>query len=187
MKPSPVQLLRAQFTKVDVRVDALHLPAQIPNPLEAVFTFEHVDIVSEVKFGESDDPAARDYAVELRVLVDNVPRESTNESPAQEFAPYTLDVVVDGTVRVAEGAGPLARELAIVNGASLLWSAVREQVLNITSRMPAGPAILPTVHFHDLRQVVAPGEAPSSNEPTKTSGSKQGGTSLGAVDIQARG
>ena len=43
-------------------------------------------------------------------------------------------------------------DLAAVNGASMLWSAVREQVLTITSRMRAGPVVLPSVHFHDLKK-----------------------------------
>jgi hypothetical protein len=46
----------------------------------------------------------------------------------------------------------LPRDLVTVNGAALLWSAIREQLLTLTSRMPVGPVMLPTVHFHDLKQ-----------------------------------
>lgn len=45
-----------------------------------------------------------------------------------------------------------AASKSTVNGASLLWSTIRVQVLSITSRMQAGPVMLPTVHFHDLRK-----------------------------------
>ena len=48
-----------------------------------------------------------------------------------------------------------AHDLVTVNGAALLWSAIREQLLTLTSRMPAGPVMLPTVHFHDLKQDTA--------------------------------
>lgn len=36
-----------------------------------------------------------------------------------------------------------AEDLAVVNGASMLWSAVREQVSMLTSRMRAGPVVRP--------------------------------------------
>lgn len=57
-------------------------------------------------------------------------------------------------VVVPKGAEQLAppEDLAAVNGTSLLWSAVREQVLSLTSRMPAGPVMLPTMNFYDLKK-----------------------------------
>lgn len=41
--------------------------------------------------------------------------------------------------------------MAAVNGAALIWSAMREQVAATTARMQAGQILLPTVHFQDLR------------------------------------
>ena len=85
------------------------------------------------------------------MVVDNEPNPDNKD---QKYAPYKVDVAVEGVVLIPKGAEQLAdaEDLAAVNGASMLWSAVREQVLTITSRMRAGPVVLPSVHFHDLKK-----------------------------------
>lgn len=153
MKPSPVQLIQLMFKHVKVELDPAHLPEEVPNPLTSVFTFDGVSLQSEVGIGESDPHYERGsmFFVELRVVVDNEPNHDVRE---QKYAPYKVDVAVEGVVLVPNGAEKLGdrEDLAAVNGASMLWSAVREQVLTITSRMRAGPVVLPSVHFHDLRK-----------------------------------
>ena len=151
MKPSPIQLLRLMFKHVKVELDPANLPEQIPNPLEAVFTFDGVSIRTDVGIGEADPQAnGKLFFLELKVVVDNEPHA---EAVNQKFAPYKLDIAVEGIVLVPNGAEKLDKpeDLAVVNGTSLLWSAVREQVLSLTARMQAGPVMLPTVHFHDLK------------------------------------
>lgn len=151
MKPSPIQLLRLMFKHVKVELDPGNLPPQIPNPLEAVFTFDGVSIHTEVGIGEAEPQVnGKLYFLELKVVVDNEPQP---EALNQKFAPYTIDIAVEGIVLVPNGAEELGptEDLAAVNGTSLLWSAVREQVLSLTARMRAGPVMLPTVHFHDLK------------------------------------
>ena len=156
MKPSPIQLLQLMFKRVSVELDAMHLPPEIPNPLIAAFTFDGVNIQTEVGIGvaEHDPERGQVFFLELRVVVDN---KAIPEAMDQKFAPYAIDVAAEGVVLIPKGAERLGppEDLAAVNGASLLWSAVREQVLSITSRMRAGPAMLPTVHFHDLKQGLA--------------------------------
>jgi hypothetical protein len=152
MKASPIQLLRLTFKHVSVSLDQDHLPPEIPNPLEAVFTFDGVGIHTEVGIGEADpQDNGRLYFLELKVVVDNATQpEATNP----KYSPYRIDIATEGVVLVPNGAekvGP-PEDLAIVNGTSLLWSAVREQVLSLTARMRAGPVMLPTVHFHDLKR-----------------------------------
>ena len=153
MKPSPVQLLQMMFKHVKVELDPAQLPAEVPNPLTSVFTFEGVSVQSEIGIGkaEAHHEGGMVFFVQLRVAVDNVPNP---EVANQQFAPYKIDVAVEGLVLIPKGAEKIGDpdDLAAVNGASLLWSAAREQVLTITSRMRAGPVVLPTVHFHDLRK-----------------------------------
>jgi hypothetical protein len=153
MKPSPIQLLQLMFKRVQVELEPQHVPDEVPNPLISSFTFDGVNIQTEVGIGEADPVPNRGriFLLELRVLVNNEPNP---ESPDQRFSPYSIDVAVEGMVLIPQGAERLGlpEDLAVVNGASLLWSAVREQVLAITSRMRAGPVMLPTVHFHDLKQ-----------------------------------
>lgn len=153
MKPSPVQLIQQLFKHVKVELDPAHLPAEVPNPLTSVFTFDGVSLQSEVGVGEADPHHERGtmFFVELRVVVDNEPNPDVQE---QKYAPYKIDVAVEGVVLIPKGAEKVGdpEDLAAVNGTSMLWSAVREQVLTVTSRMRAGPVVLPSVHFHDLRK-----------------------------------
>ena len=163
MKASPIQLLQLMFKHVKVELDPEHLPAEVPNPLTSVFAFDGVSLQSEVGIGEADPDHERGtvFFVELRVVVDNEPNPDNKD---QKYAPYKVDVAVEGVVLIPKGAEQLAdaEDLAAVNGASMLWSAVREQVLTITSRMRAGPVVLPSVHFHDLKKR---NEAPEVTAP----------------------
>jgi len=69
-------------------------------------------------------------------------------------APYNIQVSVRGTVRIhltqAQGQFEERRVRALVNGASLLYGAVREMVSTITSRSAHGPLLLPSLSFQDL-------------------------------------
>ena len=163
MRPSPIQLLQLLFKHVRVEVDPEHAPTEPANPLAWVFIFDGISIRTEFEIGEvdPDHERGRMFRTTLRVVVDNCPRP---ELERQKFSPYKIDVAVDGVVVVPKGAEKLAtpESLAAVNGAGLLWSAVREQVLSLTSRMPAGPVMLPTVHFHDLKHQEAEARDPSS-------------------------
>lgn len=152
MKPAPIQLLQVLFKKVQVEWDERHAPPEPPNPFTTIFTFDGVDLSTEFSIGDLDPhhERGRMYLVGLRVTVDNEP---VGDKPDQKFSPYLIDVEARGVVLIPNGAEKLAppEDLAAVNGASLLWSALREQVLTVTSRMLAGQAMLPTMNFHDLR------------------------------------
>lgn len=73
-------------------------------------------------------------------------------------------------VRIPPGAERLAPpyDLAVVNGASLIWSAFREQLKNLTYRMPNGPVMLPSVHFHDLKSTQSAPPSVALNPEAKT-------------------
>jgi preprotein translocase subunit SecB len=181
MKFSPVQLLQVAFTRVRVEIDAAHAPAEPLNPFTHVFVFDGVNIATEFSFGEVDPDHERGqlYRVNLQVVVDNVPLP---EQTGQTFSPYQIDIEVGGVVAIPRGAEQLGppQDLASVNGASLLWSAIREQVLTLTSRMSAGPAMLPTVHFHDLKKGPPPA-APDTTPKRRTRASVK----APASDIQS--
>ena len=153
MKPSPIQLLQLFFKHVRVEIDPDHILPEPPNPLTSAFVFDGISFQTEFGIGEidPDHERGRMFLTTLRVIVDN---KSVPKVKDQKFSPYKIDVAVDGVVAIPKGAEKLApaETLAAVNGAALLWSAVRDQVLSLTARMPAGSVMLPTVHFHDLKQ-----------------------------------
>lgn len=175
MKASPVQLMQLMFKHVRVEMDPEHQAPQMINPLTDVFTFEGVNLSSEVGIGEADmnHERGRVYFVELRAVVDNVPNPA---SARQQFAPYKIDVAVEGLILIPKGAEAVAdpEDLAAVNGASMLWGAVREQVTTITSRMRAGPVVMPSMNFHDLKKKSdAPGASAAVAAPAKPRRSKK--------------
>lgn len=153
MKPSPVQLMQLMFKHVKVELDPEHQAPEQINPLTSVFTFDGVNLSSEVGIAEADmnHERGRIYFVELRLMVDNAPDP---ETPNQKFAPYKIDVAVEGLILIPKGAEKLGdpEDLAAVNGASMLWGAVREQITAISSRMRAGPVVMPSMNFHDLKK-----------------------------------
>ena len=152
MKPAPLQLLQVMFRKVSVELDEAHAPEEPANPYTSIFIFDDVEIGTEFGILELDPNHERGrlYLVSLRVIVNNQP---VQEVPNRKYSPYLIDVDVRGVVLVPKGADRIApaESLAAVNGASLLWSAVREQVASVTSRMFVGPVTLPTMNFHDLK------------------------------------
>ena len=143
-----------------------HAPPEPTNPITTAFVFDGIGITTEVGLAEVDLAHERGamYLVSLRVVVNNQPAAGESES---KFSPYLIDVEVAGVVLLPKGAEKLvpADELVSVNGDALLWSAIREQMLTLTSRMPAGPVMLPTVHFHDLKQSPAPTAAAAIEAP----------------------
>lgn len=165
MKPSPVQLLHLTFRKVCVELDERHCPTEPPNPLTSMFSFEGVTLTTNVGFGQLEDAPPTEgsvFQLDFELLVDNEVRDGEAQ---QRFSPYLIDVRVAAVVRVPPGAERLGppRDLGIVNGAALVWSALREQVANLTSRMPMGQVLLPTVHFHDLKS--GPHEVEKTSTP----------------------
>lgn len=171
MKPSPIQLLQLTFKRVNVEIDPAHAPTEPTNPLTTVFVFDGVGITTEVGLAEIDMTHERGpmYLVSLQVLIDN--KADANE-PDRKFSPYRIDIEAAGIVVLSRGAEKLgsAHDLITVNGAALLWSAIREQLLTLTSRMPAGPVMLPTVHFHDLKQpTLEPAETAAPKAKTRKS------------------
>lgn len=153
MTPSPIQLLQLMFRRFKVELDEAHAPNEPPNPYTSIFTFDGVPIVTEVGRGMVDPnhDRGRLHLVTLRVRVSN---EVGDEQPSRKFSPYEIDIDAAALILLPRSSQGLADEedLVLVNGAALLWSAIREQVSQLTVRMPAGPVMLPTVHFLDLKQ-----------------------------------
>jgi preprotein translocase subunit SecB len=102
-----------------------------------------------------------DFGVKLTLRVG--PKEDAQ-------APYNIQVSVRGIVRMhltqVDGQAEERRVRALVNGASLLYGAVREMVSTVSSRSAHGPLLLPSLNFQDLASHkpddAAPAVLPSS-------------------------
>ena len=152
MRTAPIQLSQISFRRVSVELDAARIPEDGSTPKDVSFDLDRVNIATEVSHfpaEESGTPGTHLFLT-LRVVIDNQPSGETD----LRFSPYLVDIEAGGVVRALPGADKLGdvHDLIVVNGTSLLWSVIREQVCNLTCRMPAGQVILPTVNFHDLKR-----------------------------------
>lgn len=148
MKPvqlSPLQLLEYVFDGVSVK-PVKGYKVVSGNSVERKFSPENLRISAEVGIDLlAEEPKYSDYGVSLALKVG---------PKSDELAPYEVHVTVKGLVRMhlvqADGQGEERRVRALVNGVSLLYGAVRDQVMTITSRSVHGPFLLPSVSFADL-------------------------------------
>lgn len=152
MRTAPIQLSQISFRRVSVELDAARIPADGSTPTDVSFDFDGVNIATHVSFSpaeESERPGTALFLA-LRVVIDN---QAAGEGSVR-FSPYLVDIEAGALVHALPGAEALGdiEDLVVVNGTSMLWSAIREQVCNLTARMPAGQVMLPTVNFHDLKR-----------------------------------
>lgn len=158
MKVSPVQLGAYLISRVSVEPREPVSLTPIPLTKDDIVDWQGVNLQSNVEFGwgdgQGDNPRA--FVVRLRLRI-------ANESGKP--APYNVDLESVGYFELL-GEIPLEdREgIAKVNGASLLFSALRELLFSLTTRFPKGPLVLPSVNFHDLKErtVWAPANVPAS-------------------------
>lgn len=173
MRPSPIQLRFLAFNKVCVEAaesfDESGL-ASLATGDVAVFDFNGVTFDSRIDVScrdeNKDDP--RNFGVRFDLRASNEKGKT---------CPYSFDVSVIGifdvnpTVPVAE-----REQFAAVNGTTLLYGAVREQVAAITARGTHGLLFLPTVNFLDLKKPLSKRQKDHS-QPTEMS-------DIGGVDRQ---
>lgn len=107
------------------------------------FDFNGVMIKESIKiapFPTQENPEF--YGVILRITINN---------EKGKHAPYTIDVEVSGQFEIVSDKIEKEKqeEFVIVNGCAVLYSAIRDQVMAISSRFQNGALVLPTVNFLD--------------------------------------
>ncbi len=160
MQLSPLQLLEYTFDGVSV----MPVEGYVADPAFApglVFFPGKLAMSADTGLALLDEQEKySDFGVKLTLRVG--PKEGAQ-------APYNIQVSVRGTVRMhlakVEGQAEERRLRALVNGASLLYGAVREMVNTITSRSAHGMFLLPSLNFQDLTSQ-KPDAAPPTALPT---------------------
>ncbi len=145
MQPSKLQLQELFYLAIKVVARP-----NTPEDVEGIpFDFNGVNISEGVELSVLDenktDPKL--FAVKLRIVIEN--KEG-------KLAPYDVDIEAAGIFSVIP-AMPLAErdEFVVVNGCSVIYSAIRDQLLTLTSRSARGALVLPTVTFLDYRGKVS--------------------------------
>jgi hypothetical protein len=109
-------------------------------------SFTNANFESSVEFGQAergDDTPNYLWGIKLRLQAE----------PKEDAAfPYRFNITIVGFLngeRLLEDKHS-RQDLVLVNGTSLLYGAIRDEVLRLTSRMRHGPLLLPTSSFHGL-------------------------------------
>ena len=171
MQLSPLQLLEYTFDGVSVipvegyEADPAFAPGLVFFPGKLAMSADTGLALLDEKEKYSD------FGVKLTLRVG--PKEDAQ-------APYIIQISVRGIVRMhltqVDGQAEERRVRALVNGASLLYGAVREMVSTVTSRSVHGPLLLPSLNFQDLAShkpdEVVPGALPASAPAKRRSKAK---------------
>jgi len=135
LQPSPIELVHYFLASVHFEVNTNFNPEDDLNLL-----FESIKTELTAHHHEENN---RQWNLELRVH--QTPEEGEN-------FPYIFDFHVLGMVEVAPGVKEESvADLAKINGASLLFGFVREQMRSLSSSSPFGAILLPSVSFLDLK------------------------------------
>lgn len=151
MRASPVKLKHYHFTQLSITpVDGFSpdLEADEPYP-----SFSNAQFGAAVRLAESGDGA---NLFILRVHL-------TGEPKKEMVFPYRFSIEAEAVLACSSADDVRTqRDLVAVNGAALLYSAMREILLNLTFRFPHGPMLLPSVHFLDLKAGLSPTPSPNT-------------------------
>lgn len=143
MRSSIIQLRQLAFK--GIHVEAVEPAADAPPGDAAGFDFDgtifRVELGSETLENAEDDNDPGVFVVMLRIAIDNQEGKP---------APYLIDITAMGLIEIARKIDKEKRgDLAAVNGASLIYGAIRELVTTLTARGTVGSLVLPTMDFRD--------------------------------------
>lgn len=141
MQLSPLQLKRYTFNNVNI--SAIEPVEQGSTDNSTSNCEDNVEFKTSLSYGigagQEENP--KDFAVKLGITVDSAPGCRV---------PYRIDISITGFFEASEAiALEKRRDIAMVNGASLLLGVIRDQILTLTLKMALGPFLLPTMNFTD--------------------------------------
>ena len=143
MDLSPLQLKHYHFVEFNLKASESVKPKEIETDGTPYPLFVNVDFDVEVMLGLTKaEPDPHMFAVRLTAF--GTPKSNSK-------FPYQFSATVEGVFEIAHDADLDERKrLVIVNGAGVLYSAVREQLLALSSRSSHGAMLLPTADFRSL-------------------------------------
>lgn len=135
--PSPLQLERLFFIKMLVEAN----PQYDGETPAFDYEFNGTPFLFEVGCGPSneDDDNPSEFIVRVRLAIENA-------NPEEQQAPYSIDLDAHAVFHLnSEFKCDDRQDLAKINGASMVISAMREQVSMLTGRSVYGPMTLPSL------------------------------------------
>lgn len=143
---SPLQMKHLIFTKIVVELaDSLEKTGELWAPN---FDMNGVTVLAEISTAMPDDQVNDpiNFMVTMRLAI-------LNEKENSKKSPYKIDISAQAWFEISSGIEIEKREdLVRVNGASLIMGAIRELVIQLTSRSGFGALTLPTLRFMPAAQ-----------------------------------
>lgn len=143
MRPSPVRLEHYNFAGLSiVPIEGYEPDLESDNPYPK---FANADFSIHVRIAEpSPDESHQKFLLHL-----DLKGEPKKDLPF----PYQFSIGADAIISLrGKVESKNIRNLVSVNGASMLYSALREALLSLTYRFPNGPMMLPSASFIDLEE-----------------------------------
>lgn len=167
MNPSPLQLRHSQYWTISLIANDLD-PAVLENADTPYPELLPDAIRTKVVLGappDQDNP--KDFAVTVAVT-------SIDDKLPPSF-PYRFATKIEGFFTI-EHDGDLEerKRLVVVNGAGMLFGAIREQFLTLSLRHKNGPLLLPSLDFRSL----GPRKPPEPPADVKAVQGKQKGVAV---------
>lgn len=152
MRPSPLQLARAEFLHVSI------VPRVEPDIWNFAFKpelhdFDKTKIVTSLSHAVADSEEGAQTTEFLVKLGVELPDDGENRPP------YLVNIQCVGYFSIHHKAFPEETkriDAGVVNGASILYGMIREMVSNITARSWYGPMLLPSGNFLDYKPSLNP-------------------------------
>lgn len=143
MQPSQIQL--TDFAYLGIKVVAKQPPEEEQGSATENFDFNGVEIGEGINLSILDEKQddSKQFALKLHIVIAN---------KSGKIAPYDIDIEVAGIFSIQPNSNiPVSERenFVIANGCAVLYGAIRDQVLTLTSRSARGPLMLPTVNFLD--------------------------------------
>lgn len=150
MQASLLQLETSVITRI--RVEANQRYPHDDKTIGQFRAFAEAGLKSSVEFSQAEDMPRR-YFLKLGILLEGTEKAQT---------PYLLDVEMVGVFQCIGKDADKDSSFVEINGAAVLFGSIRELVMQMTSRGPYPPMVLPTVNF------IPPDREPKSDGTPKT-------------------
>jgi hypothetical protein len=142
MNRSPLQLKHYHFVSLALQAREDIDPASLAESAGPYPDFDGITLEPEVSLF-SDDDAGECGPYLLRLAM--------GYHPEDDHFPYSFEVVIEGVFSLEDGSNTTdCKKTVVINGASVLYSAVREQLMTLSGRHLYGPMLLPALNFQHL-------------------------------------
>lgn len=160
MKLSPLQVKHYHFTELSVMARPDIEIGKLDYGSEPYPPMDEANLQADISLGKPDGESDPHQFV-VFLAISGCPGKDSH-------FPYLFAAKLEGVFTIDHDSDIEERErLVVCNGASILYSAAREQLLSLTARHKYGPMLLPTANFNGLFPAAERAEETGTKAPKK--------------------